>query len=150
MFKNWKSYELDVTGCSYWKVIKNNNNEEVFIKDVVRKPYKLLIDVNRKGNAIDIVTGRVFMIEKHSSNIVILPSGVTISKDNLSLSDRCFTKANEIIRYNSSLNEYESISEGIIYLGYYCNKISRSSGLSEIPSKYVHNEKDELVKKLKR
>lgn len=149
MFKSWKSYELDVTGYSYWKVKLNSSNEEVFVKDIVNKPYKLLIDIDRKGNAIDIVTGRVFSIIKQGKNFVILPSKITISKDNLNLSGRCITKANEIIRYDNTLKEYESISEGIIYLGYYCNTLSRSSGLKEIPSEYVYNEKKELVKKLK-
>lgn len=149
MFKSWKSYELDVTGWSYWKVTINITNEEVFVKDIVNKPYKLLIDVDRKGNAIDMITGRVFSIKKQGKNFVILPSKITVSKDNLNLSNRSITIANGIIRYNNTLKEYESISEGIIYLGYYCNALSRSSGLKEIPSEYIYNEKNELVKKLK-
>ena len=144
--KKTKSYELDIKGVSFWrKVVKDNT--EVFIKDKLNDSFVLYIDKVKGNNYLDWITGRAFGIEDNGSDLLIIPSGISISKKNIDSCKNVIDEACNILNNKELEEEYTNISEGIIYDSYFCNIISSRSGLDVIPSGSVYEEIENIRNK---
>ena len=91
-----KMYELDITNAFYWQ--ETNDNNYVFHKQ--KTPFKLyLTKYGNKNQYMDLITGIVFIIEAKENSILLLPSGIVLSKENLQEDENAILKTIRIINY---------------------------------------------------
>ena len=125
-----KMYELDITNAFYWQ--ETNDNNYVFHKQ--RTPFKLyLTKYGNKNQYMDLITGIVFIIEAKENSILLLPSGIVLSKENLQEDENAILKTIRIINNEEILKKYMSTSKGILLDSYFSNVVS-----------YEYTEEDEI------
>jgi hypothetical protein len=116
-----KMYELDVTKVFYWQ--ETNDNNYVFHKQ--KTPFKLyLTKYGNKNQYMDLITGIVFIIEAKENSIILLPSGIVLSKENLQEAENVILKTIRIINNEEILKKYMSTSKGILLYSYFSSVIS--------------------------
>lgn len=116
-----KMYELDVTKVFYWQ--ETNDNNYVFHKQ--KTPFKLyLTKYGNKNQYMDLITGIVFIIEAKENSIILLPSGIVLSKENLQEAENVILKTIRIINNEEILKKYMSTSKGILLDSYFRSVIS--------------------------
>ncbi len=116
-----KMYELDVTKVFYWQ--ETNDNNYVFHKQ--KTPFKLyLTKYGNKNQYMDLITGIVFIIEAKENSIILLPSGIVLSKENLQEDENVILKTIRIINNEEILKKYMSTSKGILLDSYFSSVIS--------------------------
>ncbi len=116
-----KMYELDVTKVFYWQ--ETNDNNYVFHKQ--KTPFKLyLTKYGNKNQYMDLITGIVFIIESKENSIILLPSGIVLSKENLQEAENVILKTIRIINNEEILKKYMSTSKGILLDSYFSSVIS--------------------------
>lgn len=116
-----KMYELDVTKVFYWQ--ETNDNNYVFHKQ--KTPFKLyLTKYGNKNQYMDLITGIVFIIEAKENSIILLPSGIVLSKENLQEAENVILKTIRIINNEEILKKYMSTSKGILLDSYFSSVIS--------------------------
>lgn len=116
-----KMYELDVTNAFYWQ--ETNDNNYVFHKQ--KTPFKLyLTKYGNKNQYMDLITGIVFIIEAKENSIILLPSGIVLSKENLQEAENVILKTIRIINNEEILKKYMSTSKGILLDSYFSSVIS--------------------------
>lgn len=116
-----KMYELDVTNAFYWQ--ETNDNNYVFHKQ--KTPFKLyLTKCGNKNQYMDLITGIVFIIEAKENSIILLPSGIVLSKENLQEAENVILKTIRIINNEEILKKYMSTSKGILLDSYFSSVIS--------------------------
>lgn len=116
-----KMYELDVTNAFYWQ--ETNDNNYVFYKQ--KTPFKLyLTKYGNKNQYMDLITGIVFIIEAKENSIILLPSGIVLSKENLQEAENVILKTIRIINNEEILKKYMSTSKGILLDSYFSSVIS--------------------------
>lgn len=116
-----KMYELDVTKVFYWQ--ETNDNNYVFHKQ--KTPFKLyLTKYGNKNQYMDLITGIVFIIEAKENSIILLPSGIVLSKENLQDAENVILKTIRIINNEEILKKYMSTSKGILLDSYFSSVIS--------------------------
>lgn len=116
-----KMYELDVTNAFYWQ--ETNDNNYVFHKQ--KTPFKLyLTKYGNKNQYMDLITGIVFIIEAKENSIILLPSGIVLSKENLQETENVILKTIRIINNEEILKKYMSTSKGILLDSYFSSVIS--------------------------
>lgn len=116
-----KMYELDVTYAFYWQ--ETNDNNYVFHKQ--KTPFKLyLTKYGNKNQYMDLITGIVFIIEAKENSIILLPSGIVLSKENLQEAENVILKTIRIINNEEILKKYMSTSKGILLDSYFSSVIS--------------------------
>ena len=116
-----KMYELDVTNAFYWQ--ETNDNNYVFHKQ--KTPFKLyLTKYGNKNQYMDLITGIVFIIEAKENSIILLPSGIVLSKENLQEAENVILKTIRIINNEEILKKYMSTSKGILLDSYFSGVIS--------------------------
>lgn len=116
-----KMYELDVTKVFYWQ--ETNDNNYVFHKQ--KTPFKLyLTKYGNKNQYMDLITGIVFIIEAKENSIILLPSGIVLSKENLQETENVILKTIRIINNEEILKKYMSTSKGILLDSYFSSVIS--------------------------
>lgn len=114
-------YELDVTNAFYWQ--ETNDNNYVFHKQ--KTPFKLyLTKYGNKNQYMDLITGIVFIIEAKENSIILLPSGIVLSKENLQEAENVILKTIRIINNEEILKKYMSTSKGILLDSYFSSVIS--------------------------
>lgn len=151
MFESEKNcgYSLNVHGVEYWNRTMLNGIE-VFIKNKIDIPYELYLDKiggnENLSHYIDIVTGRPFCIVSLEENLIIIPSGICVSKKDLYINNNVLDVATEILGSNVE-ESYTNISENIIYYNYFCDVISKRNNLNVIPADIVYEEAREFKKK---
>lgn len=116
-----KMYELDVTKVFYWQ--ETNDNNYVFHKQ--KTPFKLyLTKYGNKNQYMDLITGIVFIIEAKENSIILLPSGIVLSKENLQEAENVILKTIRIINNEEILKKHMSTSKGILLDSYFSSVIS--------------------------
>jgi len=116
-----KMYELDITNAFYWQ--ETNDNNYVFHKQ--KTPFKLyLTKYGNKNQYMDLITGIVFIIEAKENSIILLPSGIVLSKENLQEAENVILKTIRIINNEEILKKYMSTSKGILLDSYFSSVIS--------------------------
>lgn len=116
-----KMYELDLTKVFYWQ--ETNDNNYVFHKQ--KTPFKLyLTKYGNKNQYMDLITGIVFIIEAKENSIILLPSGIVLSKENLQEAENVILKTIRIINNEEILKKYMSTSKGILLDSYFSSVIS--------------------------
>lgn len=116
-----KMYELDVTKVFYWQ--ETNDNNYVFHKQ--KTPFKLyLTKYGNKNQYMDLITGIVFIIESKENSIILLPSGIVLSKENLQEAENVILKTIRIINNEEILKKYMSTSKEILLDSYFSSVIS--------------------------
>lgn len=116
-----KMYELDITNAFYWQ--ETNDNNYVFHKQ--ETPFKLyLTKYGNKNQYMDLITGIVFIIEAKENSIILLPSGIVLSKENLQEAENVILKTIRIINNEEILKKYMSTSKGILLDSYFSSVIS--------------------------
>ncbi len=116
-----KMYELDVTKVFYWQ--ETNDNNYVFHKQ--KTPFKLyLTKYGNKNQYMDLITGIVFIIEAKENSIILLPSGIVLSKENFQEAENVILKTIRIINNEEILKKYMSTSKGILLDSYFSSVIS--------------------------
>lgn len=116
-----KMYELDVTKVFYLQ--ETNDNNYVFHKQ--KTPFKLyLTKYGNKNQYMDLITGIVFIIEAKENSIILLPSGIVLSKENLQEAENVILKTIRIINNEEILKKYMSTSKGILLDSYFSSVIS--------------------------
>lgn len=144
--KKTKSYELDINDISFWRKTTDDKNNEIFVNDRLNNHFILYVDKIKEDNYLDWVTGREFCMNDNGSNLFVIPSYITIPKENIKASNYVIDKVCHILNSKKLEEEYTNISEGIIYYSYFCNIISLRDGIdNNIPAKKIYEE----VKKFK-
>lgn len=74
---------------------------------------------------MDLITGIVFIIEAKENSIILLPSGIVLSKENLQEAENVILKTIRIINNEVILKKYMGTSKGILLDSYFSSVIYR-------------------------
>ena len=141
-----KLYKMHLKNIEYWKRVKRESSEIVYVKDKIDS-FTLLLD--KLGNPrtmpysagtyyMDLITGRLISIREVEEYLIIKPSGIIVAKEVLSKDRNVNLNAARIVDQN--YEQYSEVAEDIEYNTYFCNKIALREGMSEIPLELVKQE----------